>query len=105
MYFLQLFDWYAASISLILVCLIEVVIIGWIYGVDNFIRDIEFMIGCRIEKWWCICWKYVTPIILSVNKFDLQCKKVLQSYKQIHIFIIISVYFRDNTFIQYSNYV
>lgn len=66
MYFLQLFDWYAASISVILVCLCEVIIVGWIYGVKNFIRDIEFMIGARVEHWWLICWKYTTPIILSV---------------------------------------
>lgn len=66
MYLLQLFDWYAASISVILVCLCEVIIVGWIYGVKNFIRDIEFMIGNAVPKWWLICWKYITPAILSV---------------------------------------
>lgn len=66
MYLLQLFDWYAASISVILVCLCEVIIVGWIYGVNNFIRDIEFMIGNTVPKWWLICWKYITPTILSV---------------------------------------
>lgn len=65
MYLLQLFDWYAASISVILVCLCEVIIVGWIYGVKNFIRDIEFMIGNTVPKWWLICWKYITPTILS----------------------------------------
>lgn len=66
MYILQLFDWYAASISVILICLCEIVIVGWIYGVANFVRDIEFMIGSTVEKWWIICWKYITPSILSV---------------------------------------
>jgi solute carrier family 6 amino acid transporter-like protein 5/7/9/14 len=32
MYVLQLFDWYAASTSVILICIVEVVIVGWIYG-------------------------------------------------------------------------
>ncbi|KAJ4442270.1 hypothetical protein ANN_12136 [Periplaneta americana] len=32
MYVVQLLDWYAASISVILICLVEVVIVGWIYG-------------------------------------------------------------------------
>lgn len=67
MYILQLFDWYAASISVILICLCEIIIVGWIYGVENFIRDIEFMIGTRVEKWWLICWKYITPTILTVS--------------------------------------
>lgn len=76
MYVLQLFDWYSASISVILICLIEIIIVGWIYGVDNFVRDIEFMIGKPIERWWILCWKYITPTILSVRKnlsFDVKC--------------------------------
>lgn len=67
MYYLQLFDWYAASISVILICLVEVIIVGWTYGVDNFTRDIEFMTGQKVHWWWKLCWKIVTPIILTVS--------------------------------------
>lgn len=67
MYILQLFDWYAASVSVILICLIEIIIVGWIYGVKKFIFDIEFMLGRKVEKWWLLCWKYITPVILSVS--------------------------------------
>lgn len=67
MYILQLLDWYAASITVILVCLCEVIIVGWIYGIDNFIRDIEFMIGNPVGLWWRISWKYISPAILTVN--------------------------------------
>lgn len=70
MYLLQLFDWYAASISVILICLCEIFIVGWVYGVNNFIRDIEFMIGTSVERCWLICWKYITPTILSVRNFS-----------------------------------
>lgn len=63
---LQLFDWYAASISVILICFCECIIVGWIYGIENFKRDIEFMIGNPVGRWWLICWKYITPSILSV---------------------------------------
>lgn len=72
MYWLQLFDWYAASISVILVCLIECIAVGWAYGVDNFVRDIEFMIGHKLERWWTISWKYVTPGILTVRGRGIQ---------------------------------
>ncbi|KAH0567169.1 sodium- and chloride-dependent glycine transporter 1-like [Cotesia glomerata] len=65
MYLLQVFDWYAASISVISICLAEVIIVGWIYGCDNFVRDLEFMLGKKIHPWWPFAWKYVTPIILS----------------------------------------
>lgn len=70
MYILQLLDWYAASITVILVCLCEVIIVGWIYGIDNFIRDIEFMIGNPVGLWWRISWKYISPAILTVNWFS-----------------------------------
>lgn len=69
MYMLQLLDWYAASMSVILVCLVEVVIVSWVYGMRRFVFDVEFMIGCKIGKWWCLCWKYITPVILSVRAF------------------------------------
>ncbi|XP_058840189.1 sodium- and chloride-dependent glycine transporter 1 [Topomyia yanbarensis] len=64
MYLLQLFDWYAASISVILVCIVEIVAVAWIYGVHEYVRDIEFMIGKRIEWYWIVAWKYITPLIL-----------------------------------------
>lgn len=67
MYYLQLFDWYATSISVILICLVEVIIVGWTYGVDNFTRDIEFMTGGKVHWWWKLCWKIITPIILTVS--------------------------------------
>uniref|UniRef100_A0A1I8NA66 Transporter n=1 Tax=Musca domestica TaxID=7370 RepID=A0A1I8NA66_MUSDO len=64
MYILQLLDWYSASISVILICILEVVMASWIYGIDNFLDDIYFMIGKKPEKIWRYCWKYVTPAIL-----------------------------------------
>ncbi|XP_049302685.1 sodium- and chloride-dependent glycine transporter 1 isoform X1 [Bactrocera dorsalis] len=63
-FILQLFDWYSASISVILICISEVVMVAWIYGVDNFIADIYFMIGKRPGIVWKYCWTYVTPVIL-----------------------------------------
>lgn len=66
MYWLQLLDWYATSIPVVLVCILEVVIIGWIYGAKNFIKDIEFMINENVSKLWMVSWKIITPAILIV---------------------------------------
>lgn len=68
MYWLQLFDWYAASISVILICFVEVIIVGYIYGVDDFVRDVEFMIGHKVGRWWYLTWRYITPTILLVRR-------------------------------------
>lgn len=36
-------------------------------GCSNFVRDVEFMIGEKLHWWWPVCWKYITPVILSVS--------------------------------------
>ena len=32
MYILQMLDWYAASVSVISICLVEAIVVGWTYG-------------------------------------------------------------------------
>ncbi|KAK7487836.1 hypothetical protein BaRGS_00020883 [Batillaria attramentaria] len=67
MYVLQLMDTYAASWSVFLMAICECAIIGWIYGADNFIRDIEMMIGLRGVHWkrfFTLFWKFLTPATL-----------------------------------------
>lgn len=84
MYWLQLFDWYAASISVILICLVEVVVIGWIYGLGNFVRDLEFMIADKIHWWWKISWKVTTPIILAVNSNNFNNAQIDMIFVAVH---------------------
>lgn len=63
-YVLQILDWYCAVFSLMLLSLTECIVIGWIYGADRFLKDIEFMIGYMPSVWWKICWKFVTPLVI-----------------------------------------
>lgn len=67
MYIFQLLDWYSASIAVILICVMEVIMVGWMYGTKRFSEDIFFMVGSHPGKIWTICWKYITPIILIVS--------------------------------------
>ncbi|XP_071126480.1 sodium- and chloride-dependent glycine transporter 2-like isoform X1 [Mytilus edulis] len=64
MYVLQIVDWYCAIFSVMTVCILETIIIGWIYGANRFYEDIELMIGRKPCIWWSICWKFITPVIL-----------------------------------------
>ncbi|CAG0894999.1 unnamed protein product [Darwinula stevensoni] len=64
MYVLQLLDWYCASVSIFLTCLCEIFLIVGIYGVNNFIRDIECMLRKSIMPFWKYCWAFVTPTVL-----------------------------------------
>ncbi|CAH1996176.1 unnamed protein product [Acanthoscelides obtectus] len=65
MYWLQLFDWYVSSMAVALICLSEVIIIGWIYGVKRFAKDVEFMTGEKISWYWILSWKIITPACLT----------------------------------------
>uniref|UniRef100_A0A8C5H974 Transporter n=1 Tax=Gouania willdenowi TaxID=441366 RepID=A0A8C5H974_GOUWI len=66
MYVFQLFDAYAASgMCLLFVAIFESICIGWVYGSDRFLLNIEDMIGYKpifFIKW---CWMFLTPGICA----------------------------------------
>ncbi|XP_076110337.1 sodium- and chloride-dependent glycine transporter 1-like [Mytilus galloprovincialis] len=64
MFILQLFDNYAATYSLLLIGLVECIGIGWVYGADRFLGDIELMLGKRPSNIWKYSWKFVAPTAL-----------------------------------------
>ncbi|KRJ97333.1 sodium- and chloride-dependent glycine transporter 2 isoform X2 [Drosophila yakuba] len=64
MFILQLFDWYSSAIAVIVICLVEIIMVAWIYGIKNFMLDVEFMLGKRPSLYWRILWQVVTPVIL-----------------------------------------
>ncbi|XP_050408843.1 sodium-dependent serotonin transporter [Patella vulgata] len=63
-YVVQLFDVYAAPISILLVVFLEAVAVSWIYGVKQFSKDIESMLGKPPGIFWQICWAYISPVFL-----------------------------------------
>uniref|UniRef100_A0A8C5HCI6 Transporter n=1 Tax=Gouania willdenowi TaxID=441366 RepID=A0A8C5HCI6_GOUWI len=72
MYVFQLFDAYAASgMCLLFVAIFESICIGWVYGSDRFLLNIEDMIGYKpifFIKW---CWMFLTPGICAIFLFFL----------------------------------
>ncbi|XP_029112206.1 sodium- and chloride-dependent glycine transporter 2 isoform X1 [Scleropages formosus] len=65
MYMLQLVDTFAASYSLIIIAIFELIGVSYIYGLQRFCEDIEMMIGFQPNKFWRMCWAFVTPTILT----------------------------------------
>ncbi|XP_060578343.1 sodium- and chloride-dependent glycine transporter 2-like [Ruditapes philippinarum] len=62
---LTLFDWYAGSYNLMIVCLCELIAVVWIYGIKNFMRDVEMMIGKKPAIFWAYylpMWVIITPV-------------------------------------------
>ncbi|KAI3377356.1 hypothetical protein L3Q82_008560, partial [Scortum barcoo] len=65
MFMLQLVDTFAASYSLVIIAIFELVGISYLYGLQRFCEDIEMMIGFQPNRFWRICWAFVTPTILT----------------------------------------
>ncbi|XP_045421642.1 LOW QUALITY PROTEIN: sodium-dependent neutral amino acid transporter B(0)AT1 [Lemur catta] len=75
-YWLSLLDSYAGSIPLFVIAFCEMFSVVYLYGVDRFNRDIEFMIGHRPNIFWQVTWRVVSPLIMLVIFFFFLVMKV-----------------------------
>lgn len=57
-------DFYGASFVAFFFAIIELLTVTWIYGLDRFCHDVEFMLGRKIGVYWRICWGIVTPLMM-----------------------------------------
>lgn len=63
-YLINLLDFYGASFVALILAIIELITVSWIYGVDRFCNDIEFMLKRKTGSYWRVCWKFITPFIM-----------------------------------------
>ncbi|KAL9984764.1 hypothetical protein ACROYT_G007097 [Oculina patagonica] len=72
LYVFEMFDIQSGGISLVLIALLESIAIGWVYGTENFCKNIQDMIGHRPNLYFRLCWKFFCPVIILVI-FVWQC--------------------------------
>ncbi|KAI1902529.1 hypothetical protein AGOR_G00045690 [Albula goreensis] len=65
-YWLALFDSFAGSIPLLIIAFCEMAGVVYLYGVDRFNKDIEFMIGHKPNIFWQATWRVISPLIMLV---------------------------------------
>ncbi|XP_066597905.1 sodium-dependent nutrient amino acid transporter 1-like [Prorops nasuta] len=65
-WFVNLVDYYGGTFVSIIVGVLEMITIFWIYGLRNFLNDVEFMIGSRPSVYWRVCWLIVAPVLMIV---------------------------------------
>ncbi|KAK0173835.1 hypothetical protein PV328_006978 [Microctonus aethiopoides] len=63
-YMVNLIDYFAGTFIIIFLASFEIIAIAWVYGIDNFLDDMEFMTGKRPSNFWRLCWGLFTPITL-----------------------------------------
>ncbi|XP_053718305.1 sodium-dependent neutral amino acid transporter B(0)AT1-like [Synchiropus splendidus] len=65
-HWLTLFDRFAGSFSLLTIGLFEMIAVVYIYGIDRFNRDVEFMVGSKPGIYWQVTLRFVSPLILMI---------------------------------------
>ena len=68
-YMFDLFSECSAGWNVLLFSLLEVIVVSWCYGADEFLNNIKEM-GMNVPRpmilYWKICWKFITPTLLLV---------------------------------------
>lgn len=64
-------------------------------GLQRFCEDIEMMIGFQPNRFWRVCWAFVTPTILTVCVFD-HLISLHTYYTHTHSFACGHLYFQMN---------
>lgn len=63
---LDLVDTFGAGFVIFIVALLEMVGFIWVYGLNNVVRDIEFMLNMKIGLYWKFCWGIFIPFSLTI---------------------------------------
>ena len=63
---LNLVDYYGGTLLIFFLSIFELSGLFWVYGVDNFCLDIEFMTGRKVSFYWRFCWGFFTPVFMLV---------------------------------------
>jgi len=66
LYWLDIVDYFMNFFGLALACLIECVVIGWIFTTTKVADHVNAMPGLNIGKWWEVMIKFIAPLILTI---------------------------------------
>ncbi|XP_020801234.1 sodium-dependent nutrient amino acid transporter 1 isoform X1 [Drosophila serrata] len=64
-FILNLVDFYGVSFTALILAIGELIAVAWIYGVNRFCSDIKFMMGIETGWYWRICWRFITPGLMT----------------------------------------
>ncbi|TNN24528.1 Sodium-dependent serotonin transporter [Liparis tanakae] len=66
-YVVKLLEEFGVGCPIIAVCFIEVIAVSWFYGIKQFSRDVEAMLGRAPGLFWKVCWVAISPAFLAVR--------------------------------------
>ncbi|XP_018580348.1 sodium-dependent nutrient amino acid transporter 1 [Anoplophora glabripennis] len=65
-YMLDLVDHFGGTFIIFVFAILEITAVMWLYGLDNFLLDLQFMTSHKAGLYWRICWGLIMPVLLMV---------------------------------------
>ncbi|KAK4305035.1 hypothetical protein Pmani_023058 [Petrolisthes manimaculis] len=65
-FILELINYYGGGFIIFILTVLEVIAVQWVYGVQKFCRDIEFMLKRKTSLYWKFCWAFLIPVLLGI---------------------------------------
>jgi hypothetical protein len=65
-YWVSLFDHFAGTYALMCVAFFEIFAVIYVYGFRRFCRDLEYMTGEQIGRYWTITWRFISPTVMFI---------------------------------------
>ncbi|KAL5258489.1 hypothetical protein ACHWQZ_G009103 [Mnemiopsis leidyi] len=65
-YVFVLWDTFSVALPLLFIGIAECVVVAWFYDLEKFCEDIEYMTGSQPHFYWKICWKFISPALISI---------------------------------------
>jgi NSS family neurotransmitter:Na+ symporter len=90
LYWLDIVDHHINNFGLTIFGLVECIAIGWLYGAKRIRKFINENSDFEIGRWWDVCVKYITPIILFfmvANTLFERIKTPYEGYPQWALFL------------------
>ncbi|KAM4658352.1 sodium- and chloride-dependent transporter XTRP3 isoform 1-T1 [Amazona ochrocephala] len=63
-YWFDIFNDYAATLSLLLIVLVETIAVCYIYGIRRFEKDLYTMTGRKPNWYWKVMWAFASPLLI-----------------------------------------
>ncbi|KAM3841815.1 sodium-dependent neutral amino acid transporter B(0)AT3-like [Vipera latastei] len=63
-YWLEVFDSYGGSLTLLIISLLELCGVVYVYGLKRFCNDVEWMTGRPVNLYWKASWQFISPVLM-----------------------------------------
>ena len=81
LYFLDIADHFVTNYNLMFMGLLQTILAGWIYGIEQLRRYVDAVSDWRVGKGWNIAVKYVIPIVLTTLMLAQFSKDIQTPYE------------------------